>query len=254
MSGGTLDGALGRVVAWGSMGTPAGHSGAAVRCIREGALECAPGGRGGRADVHSGSRPARPGSRVASAIASGTARLFRAPSLARVPGAARVQAPPRLDLLPRAPVRGSRAVRRRRGETQVPGGTLRCPPAVSRRALHRRARWRGPPWQSHARPALRGDSPPVAPAIAALGFNPRPRAPGGTSAYRTGSTASVKSCPCARGCCGRGNRSFMGYTVVPPAKAGMIRPAGAGGKNRDRVLPPARAGMLHRNRAGIRGR
>ena len=61
MSGGTLDGALGRVVAWSSMGTPARHSGAAVRCIREGARECVPGGRGGRADVHSGSRPARPG-------------------------------------------------------------------------------------------------------------------------------------------------------------------------------------------------
>ena len=61
MSGGTLDGALGRVVAWSSMGTSAGHSGAAVRCIREGARECVPGGRGGRADVHSGSRPARPG-------------------------------------------------------------------------------------------------------------------------------------------------------------------------------------------------
>ena len=120
--------------------------------------------------------PLDPGAWVASAIASGTARLFRAPSLARVPGAARVQArgsaqsrspdrraqaPPRLALSPRAPIRGSRSVRRR-GETQVPGGTLRCPPAVSRRALHRRARWRGPPWQSHARPALRGDSPPVA--------------------------------------------------------------------------------------------
>ena len=61
MSGGTLDGTLGRVVAWSSMGTPARHSGAAVRCIREGARECVPGGRGGRADVHSGSRPARPG-------------------------------------------------------------------------------------------------------------------------------------------------------------------------------------------------
>ena len=61
MSGGTLDGALGRVVAWSSMVTSAGHSGAAVRCIREGARECVPGGRGGRADVHSGSRPARPG-------------------------------------------------------------------------------------------------------------------------------------------------------------------------------------------------
>ena len=43
------------------MGTPARHSGAAVRCIREGARECVPGGRGGRADVHSGSRSARPG-------------------------------------------------------------------------------------------------------------------------------------------------------------------------------------------------
>ena len=30
-------------------------------------------------------------------------------------------------------------------------------PAVSQRALHRRARWHGPAWVSHPRPALRGD-------------------------------------------------------------------------------------------------
>ena len=66
MSGGTLDGALGRVVAWGSMGTSAGHSGAAVRCIREGARECVPGrSRGtGRRALRLTSRSTRaPGSR-----------------------------------------------------------------------------------------------------------------------------------------------------------------------------------------------
>ena len=31
-------------------------------------------------------------------------------------------------------------------------------PAVSQRALHRRAQWHGPAWVSHPRPALRGDS------------------------------------------------------------------------------------------------
>ena len=212
--GGTLDGALGRVVAWSSMGTPAGHSGAAVRCILEGALECAPGGRGGRADVHSGSRPARPGrpGRVGdrlrhSAPVQGAASCTssrRSSCASERFGAIAIARSTCASAFSPRPVAASTGPRftcgASSGRTQVLGGTLRCAPAVSRRALHRRARWRGPPWQSHARPALRGDSPPVAPAIAALGFNPRPPAPGGTSAYRTGSTASVKSCPRAQGC------------------------------------------------------
>ena len=196
MSGGTLDGALGRVVAWSSMGTPAGHSGAAVRCIREGARECVPGGRGGRADVHSGSRPARPGrpgrvgdrlrhSAPVQGAASCTSSRHSSCASASSPRPVAASTSPRFTC-------GASSS----GRNASPWRYVAMPA--------RRLSTRAPSPCSLARPAMAvACTTRVAGRLASCGTGNRgtwlqstpPCAGGGTSAYRTGSTASLKSCP-----------------------------------------------------------
>ena len=140
--------------------------------------------------------PLDPGARVASAIASGTARLFRAPSLARVPGAARVQA------------RGSAQSRSPDRRAQAPPRLALSPPSTGPRFTFGASSGRNAsPWRYVAMPARRLST--RAPSPCSLG-------------RRAMAVASTTRVAGRLACCSTGNRGTW-LQSTPPCAGGDIR-------------------------------